>query len=457
LTYLGTADSLVFRWTVLAKDTPNPPVSTTDTFAVTIRRSLPPPPAGWTNQTSGVTAVLQSTKQVNSSVAWAAGNGGVVLRTTNGGNTWSSVGGGAMGTLDLYAIDAISATTAFTTASPATGSYLFRTTNAGTSWDTVFFQSGGFLNAIHMFDATNGIAVGDPVGTWTVLRTSNGGASWARIATEPAQVGSEFGANNGLAVVGNNHIWFSPGTATGRVYRSTDGGATWASSVLPFLQFTSGLAFSNTQYGVAGGSGGAAARTTDGGVTWTSVTLPASGTVYGIAATNAEFFATRGAAIYRSTDRGATWASSYAGGVGALNHISAASAGANAYLKAVSGTGGITSGYFVVTGVDDQPEELPGSFTLMQNYPNPFNPSTTIRYALPKDAFVTLKVYNLLGQEVASLRDEMQNVGFHDVVWNGRNNAGQTIASGVYFYRLEARPADGAEPFTSFKKMLMLK
>jgi hypothetical protein len=107
--------------------------------------------------------------------------------------------------------------------------------------------------------------------------------------------------------------------------------------------------------------------------------------------------------------------------------------------------------------VDDQPEELPGSFTLMQNYPNPFNPSTTIRYALPKDAFVTLKIYNILGQEVISLRDEMQNVGFHDVVWNGRNNAGQTIASGVYFYRLEARPADGAEPFTSFKKMLMLK
>jgi len=187
------------------------------------------------------------------------------------------------------------------------------------------------------------------------------------------------------------------------------------------------------------------------------VTLPATGTVYGIAATNAEFFATRGAAIYRSTDRGATWASSYAGGVGALNHISAATAGANAYLKAVSGTGGITSGYCAVTGVDDQPEELPGSFTLLQNYPNPFNSTTTIRYALPKDTFVTLKVYNLLGQEVTSLRDEMQNVGFYDIFWNGRNHAGQAVSSGVYFYRLKAKPFDGAEPFTSFKKMLMLK
>lgn len=107
--------------------------------------------------------------------------------------------------------------------------------------------------------------------------------------------------------------------------------------------------------------------------------------------------------------------------------------------------------------VADRGPAFPQKLTLSQNYPNPFNPTTTIRYALPKDAFVTLKVYNLLGQEVTSLRDEMQNVGFHDVVWNGRNNAGQTVASGVYFYRLEARPLDGAEPFTSFKKMLMLK
>ena len=90
---------------------------------------------------------------------------------------------------------------------------------------------------------------------------------------------------------------------------------------------------------------------------------------------------------------------------------------------------GKPAGYLVVTGVDEQPE----------------------------DAFVTLKVYNLLGQEVASLRDEMQSSGFHDVVWNGRNNPGQTVSSGVYFYRLEAKPLDGAEPFTSLKKMLMLK
>lgn len=182
---------------------------------------------------------------MSSSVAWAAGNGGRVLLTTNGGNAWSSVGGGAIGAADLYAIDAISA-----------------------SWDTVFFQSGGFLNAIHMFDATNGIAVGDPVGgLWTIIRTTNGGAPWARIATEPTQVGTEAGAKKSLAVVGTTNIWFSPGSNTGRVYRSTDGGATRASSVLPFLQFTAGLAFSNTQYGVAGGTGGAAARTTDGGVT----------------------------------------------------------------------------------------------------------------------------------------------------------------------------------------------
>jgi len=114
--------------------------------------------------------------------------------------------------------------------------------------------------------------------------------------------------------------------------------------------------------------------------------------------------------------------------------------------------------YGTVTAIEDPvPSQLPQVLRLDQNYPNPFNPTTTIRYALPKDAFVTLKIYNILGQEIVSLQEEMQNTGFHNVVWNGRNTNGQTIASGVYFYRLEARPADGAEPFTSFKKMLMLK
>jgi hypothetical protein len=109
------------------------------------------------------------------------------------------------------------------------------------------------------------------------------------------------------------------------------------------------------------------------------------------------------------------------------------------------------------TGVGEEQEVVPQTFSLMQNYPNPFNPTTTLSYALPKDARVTLKIYNVLGQEIATLRDAVENVGHHNVLWNGTNEFGSPVASGVYFYRIEARPTDGSQTFSSIKKMMFLK
>jgi hypothetical protein len=81
---------------------------------------------------------------------------------------------------------------------------------------------------------------------------------------------------------------------------------------------------------------------------------------------------------------------------------------------------------------------VPSSTTLRGNYPNPFNPSTTIRYALAADTYVSVKVYNMLGQEVATLVDGFQKAGEQSVIWNGTNNAGSTVASGLYIYKLQA-------------------
>jgi Secretion system C-terminal sorting domain len=76
---------------------------------------------------------------------------------------------------------------------------------------------------------------------------------------------------------------------------------------------------------------------------------------------------------------------------------------------------------------------IPYSVVLDQNYPNPFNPSTTIRYALPKDASIKLAVYDLLGREVARLYEGQMSAGYHEVVFNATN-----LASGVYVCRLQA-------------------
>ena len=102
-----------------------------------------------------------------------------------------------------------------------------------------------------------------------------------------------------------------------------------------------------------------------------------------------------------------------------------------------------------VTDVGD--EELPSEFELSQNYPNPFNPSTTINYALPSASYVTIKVYNILGQEIKTLVSQEMMAGKHNIVWNGVNDYGQKVASGVYLYRISAGN------FIQSKKMLLLK
>ena len=84
-----------------------------------------------------------------------------------------------------------------------------------------------------------------------------------------------------------------------------------------------------------------------------------------------------------------------------------------------------------------QTERAPVATTLFGNYPNPFNPSTSINYGLNQDGFVTLKIYNTLGEEIATLVNEYQLAGFKSATWNGRNGAGLPVASGIYIYRLK--------------------
>jgi predicted transposase YbfD/YdcC len=94
---------------------------------------------------------------------------------------------------------------------------------------------------------------------------------------------------------------------------------------------------------------------------------------------------------------------------------------------------------------------VPTEFTVSQNYPNPFNPVCMIAYALPTDCQVRLDIYNILGQKVRVLVDEYQSAGYKSVTWDGKDDHGQELASGVYFYRLEAGN------FTQARKMVLMK
>ena len=96
---------------------------------------------------------------------------------------------------------------------------------------------------------------------------------------------------------------------------------------------------------------------------------------------------------------------------------------------------------------------LPKAYTLSQNSPNPFNPSTTIKYQVPEGdaARVQIVVYNLRGQKVITLVDELKESGDYSVNWNGHSTSGQRVSSGVYFYRMSAGE------FTAMRKMVIVK
>jgi hypothetical protein len=107
----------------------------------------------------------------------------------------------------------------------------------------------------------------------------------------------------------------------------------------------------------------------------------------------------------------------------------------------------------IVTAVDEPPN-LSRQAELCQNYPNPFNPTTVIRYQLPVASEVRLEVYDMLGREVSVLAHERKAAGFHEARFDGSN-----VTSGVYFYRLEARPTDGGQAgaFVQTRKLLLVR
>ncbi len=104
-----------------------------------------------------------------------------------------------------------------------------------------------------------------------------------------------------------------------------------------------------------------------------------------------------------------------------------------------------------IVGIGEPGDQLPTAFALHQNYPNPFNPTTTIKYDVREDARVVLKIYNVLGQEVRTLVDRKETAGFKSAIWDGRNNLGEQVSSGVYIYRVQMGN------FVKSRKMMFIK
>lgn len=394
----------------------------------------------WSAQTSGTTSLLYSVKAVSNLIAWTAGAAGTVRRTTDGGTTWTNANPNpGVITGDIYNIEAIDGNTAWVTTSPA-ATFIYKTTNGGTNWTQVYTLAGAFLNAIKMTSPTVGIATGDPVGgNWLILGTVDGGNTWTSISTTP---GTGDGRNNCLQVMGST-VWF--GTGQNTLWRSTNGGVNWTSATTTGItgQVT-GIKFNSANVGLLGGA--TLTKTTDGGLTFTAVTAPGTGTISGIDGDGAnDFWYVRGTGVYRSTDAGATWNSVYTG-TGTQNDIKLAADPNGCLAGWICATGNVAKMSGQPVGIGNNNNEVPEKYLLQQNYPNPFNPTTSINFSVPTAGFTELKVYDVMGKEVAILYSGFTPAGNHTVKFEA-----SSLSSGVYFYTIKSGS------FTDTKKMALIK
>jgi len=238
-------------------------------------------------------ASLRGLRAVSSDIIWASGTGGTVIRTLDGGQTWSVMSVPGAEKLDFRGIWAWDADTAFVMSSGKAEDGLarvYRTTNGGKDWVLVFEQKtpGVFFDAIAFWDRQHGIVLSDPVeGRFWIFLTDAGGATWQRWQPPSAPSlpgeGAFAASNSSIAVQGTNDVWFGTGGAkVARVFRSRDRGQTWSVSETPMhpVNASSGifsLAFRDRKHGLAVGGDYAhpdgpslpkALATSDGGKTW---------------------------------------------------------------------------------------------------------------------------------------------------------------------------------------------
>lgn len=254
--------------------------------------------AQWQTLPVSTTASFRAVSATTGRVVWIGGSGGTFLRSTDGGDTWTRGTVAGAERCDFRDVQAIDAQTAvLMSAGPAEQGQarIYRTTNGGQSW-TLSYQTrqpGVFFDGLSFWNARQGIAFSDPIaGHYVLIRTDDGGRTWQPIS--PAQppavyTGEAAFAASGSSIVtqGSRNVWIgSGGMGGGRVFRSTDGGRSWAVSETGLSADSSsgvfGLHFFTATAGIAVGGdyknitrpGSNVALTRDGGKTW-SLTKPA--------------------------------------------------------------------------------------------------------------------------------------------------------------------------------------
>ena len=283
--------------------------------------------------------------------------------------------------------------------------YYYKTTNYGNSWDSIHPQNSSLISLIHFNSLEFGWFVNLSVALSGAIlyKTTNNGSDWV----------FSFFNNMGIysvLFIDTLNGWMSSKNSfsINTIYRTNDGGVTWITQSPGTGTLINSLYFTDKRNGWGAGDNSRIQSTTNGGVNWIDQTSFQPGINY-----NSVYF----------TDSLTGWVVGDSGVI----------------LKTT--TGG------VLTGFSNTSTEIPDKFSLSQNYPNPFNPNTIINFQCSMFNFISLRVFDVLGNEVATLVNENKQPGSYQIEFDGSN-----YPSGVYLYRLEINGS-----IIDTKRMILLK
>ncbi len=445
----------------------------------------------WTDVSSGVTNRNISAVALTDSILLIGTANGGIYRSSNNGVTWTEANNGIAASYPLPVKSlALQGGNLF---AGTDGGGIFRSSDKGSNWKEI--NTGlGLKHVISLTSYGTNVFAGTIFGK--IFRSDNEGENWTLVnnglPSDSSLPSYEYPLLLELPLIFCDTTLFATiGYSTGGIFRSTNYGTNWVP-----VPYGSGSYFATSGTTIYGGGGGVC-HITENGTTWIADTngLPVNGAnVSALAIHDSTVFAGNGGyGIYTLSIHGSTWKPAntglpqnypsvvrmvtagkyvfallitgmyYTSNDGATwNSVTSAFLDDGAYTLIADSTN-IYAGLFgsvategvyyhpisaLITSVSNDGKKVPSRFSLSQNYPNPFNPTTTITYDIPAGTYghTSLRVYNILGREVATLVNETKAAGTYHVTFDASK-----LPSGIYFYRLQSGS------FTQTKKLVVLK
>lgn len=355
--------------------------------------------AASTVRSNNVAPNAQDVFFVNENVGYVAHGYGLVSKTTNGGQSWFSVIKDTIANgWTNYGISFLNENYGFVVAKTSNNvDGIFKTTDGGATWDMKENVFATNLRGVAFVDENKGVVVGEK---YKIGYTTDGGTTWSAASLPIISATPNF---RDVFFINSNTV-IAVGDAI--MLASFDAGKTWSTSGTSGISFTetlTGLKFKDSMNGWAVGAKSTSPRsiallqTTDAGVSWTN---RVDYSVFDTMRTVIDLAYTINGDVYVCASQSTIYTNAVIDGIEKLN-------------------------------------VNPTSFVLHQNYPNPFNPETTIRFEIISSDNVSLKIYDILGNEVAELVNEFMTPGTYSVRFNSTDINNKNIASGIYFYKLK--------------------